>query len=117
MLAEGKFREDLFYRLNVLTIVVPPLRERKEDIPELVRHIMEKHSGDSANGKVVLSDDLLDVFQRYDWPGNVMELENAIRKLLAVGDEAQLLDNFGREMAEVSASAPIPLWKNFRVYH
>ncbi len=112
LLAEGKFRVDLFYRLNVVTIVVPPLRERKEDIPELARHMLEKHGDDSANGKVVLSDDLLDVFQRYDWPGNVRELENAIRKLLAVGDEAQLLDNFGWGMAEEPASATDPVMED-----
>ena len=115
LLAEGKFREDLFYRLNVVTIVVPPLRERKEDIPELARHMLEKHGDDSANGKIVLSDDLLDVFQRHDWPGNVRELENAIRKLLSVGDEAQLLDNFGRGMVEEPASAPDPVMEDFPV--
>ena len=112
LIAEGKFREDLYYRLNVVTIAMPPLRERKEDIPELVQHMLEKYGDDSANGKVVLSDDLLDVFQRYDWPGNVRELENAIRKLLAVGDEAQLLDDIGLEMTEEPASAADPVMED-----
>ena len=104
LLSDGKFREDLYYRLNVVTITVPPLRERKEDIPELARYLLNKHEGNGNKGKVVLSGDLLETFQRYDWPGNVRELENAIRKLLAVGNEAQLLDNFSFGMPGEPAS-------------
>ncbi len=109
LLSEGKFREDLYYRLNVVTIAVPPLRERKEDIPELARYLLKKHGGNANKGKVVLSGDLLATFQRYDWPGNVRELENAIRKFLAVGSEAQLLDNFSCGMPEEPDGIPNPV--------
>jgi transcriptional regulator with GAF, ATPase, and Fis domain len=80
MVAEGKFREDLFYRLNVLPIWLPPLRERREDIPGLTDHFMSRFFKES--GPVpVLSDTVKQLLQRYPWPGNVRELENACERL------------------------------------
>ena len=78
LMREGKFREDLFYRINVVPIRVPPLRERKTDIPLLVEHFMDKFS--RLTGKCVARchQDALAVFMKYDWPGNVRELENTI---------------------------------------
>lgn len=80
LLKEGKFREDLYYRLNVVTISIPPLRERKEDIPLLVNYFVAKYS--KKYNKVVqgVSDKVMRVFMDYDWPGNVRELENAIAR-------------------------------------
>jgi two-component system response regulator HydG len=73
--AEGRFREDLYYRLNVVVLSVPPLRERYEDLPMLAAHFLKKHGGASPLG---LSPEALDAMMSYAWPGNVRELENAI---------------------------------------
>ncbi len=80
LVSEGKFREDLFYRLNVVTIRIPPLRERKEDIPLLVNYFVSKYS--RKYGKVIqgVSEEVMKIFMDYDWPGNVRELENAIAR-------------------------------------
>ncbi|MCD6427127.1 MAG: sigma-54-dependent Fis family transcriptional regulator [Caldisericaceae bacterium] len=80
LVSEGKFREDLFYRLNVVTIHIPPLRERKEDIPLLVNYFISKYS--RKYGKVIqgVSEEVMKIFMDYNWPGNVRELENAIAR-------------------------------------
>jgi two-component system response regulator AtoC len=96
LLGDGRFRTDLYYRLNVITIQVPPLRERKEDLPDLVEHLVRKHSPRGAQPPLRVSDRLLDAFARYDWPGNIRELENAIRRLLALGEDSAGLDDFAR---------------------
>jgi DNA-binding NtrC family response regulator len=77
---EGKFREDLFYRLNVITIDLPPLRSRREDIPLLVNHFMEFYTKENAMGPRRLSADALRALIDYEWPGNVRELENSIER-------------------------------------
>ena len=77
-IVENKFREDLFYRLNVVPIEVPPLRERKEDIPYIVMHFISKLSS-KYNKKInEIDDEALDLLMKYDWPGNIRELENTI---------------------------------------
>lgn len=80
MVADGKFREDLFYRLNVLPIWLPPLRERREDIPVLTDHFMSRFFKESGHVPV-LSDTVRQLLQRYSWPGNVRELENTCERL------------------------------------
>ena len=80
MVGEGKFREDLFYRLNVLPIWLPPLRERREDIPGLIDHFLSRFFKESGHAPV-LSDTVRQLLQRYSWPGNVRELENACERL------------------------------------
>ena len=80
MAAEGKFREDLFYRLNVLPIWLPPLRERREDIPALTDHFIARYFRQLPRAPV-LSDTVRQLFQHYSWPGNVRELENACERL------------------------------------
>jgi len=82
---EGVFREDLYYRLNVFTIVVPPLRERKSDIPVLVNYFVEKYSRAIGKSITTVSPGAMDVLVRYDWPGNVRELENAIERAMVIG--------------------------------
>ncbi len=76
---KGKFREDLYYRLNVIPIHVPPLRERKSDIPLLVSEFLEEAGHDSPYGDPKISDKTIDILLAYDWPGNVRELKNAIQ--------------------------------------
>jgi two-component system nitrogen regulation response regulator NtrX len=79
---KGQFREDLYYRLNVVPIIVPPLRERREDIPELVRHFMKVHAEEQGLRIKEVSPEAMAVFQHYDWPGNIRELRNLIERLM-----------------------------------
>ena len=83
--ADGSFREDLYYRLNVFSVFIPPLRERKGDIPLLANYFVQKYS--RAMGKAIstLSPEAMDTIVRYNWPGNVRELENAIERAMVVG--------------------------------
>jgi DNA-binding NtrC family response regulator len=92
LVKEGKFREDLFYRLNVVEIHLPPLRERTEDIPLLIRHFIEKYSGNRVPKQ--LSREAYSGLEKYPWPGNVRELENVIRALMVQceADEVSLGD-------------------------
>ena len=79
---KGAFREDLFYRLNVVPIVVPALRERRDDIPLLVRHFMKVHADEQGLRMKEVSREAMTVFQQYDWPGNIRELRNLIERLM-----------------------------------
>jgi transcriptional regulator with GAF, ATPase, and Fis domain len=81
MVAEGKFREDLYYRLNVLPVALPPLRERREDIPILMQHFLERYFRRRGEDVPPVSDAVKDAFMRYTWPGNVRELENACERI------------------------------------
>jgi len=81
-IAKGQFREDLFYRLNVVPIVVPPLRERREDIPALVRHFMKIHAEEQGLRIKEVTPEAMAVFQQYEWPGNIRELRNLIERLM-----------------------------------
>jgi two-component system response regulator HydG len=78
---QGRFRQDLFYRLNVVALVVPPLRERLDDLPLLAAHFLRKHGGSSPPS---LSPEALEVMLGYQWPGNVRELENAVMHAIAL---------------------------------
>ncbi|CDF57441.1 sigma 54-interacting transcriptional regulator [Thermobrachium celere] len=89
MVKEGKFREDLYYRLDVISINIPPLRERKEDIPCLLEHFINLHKG-NKNIKGV-DKKVIDALIRYDWPGNVRELENVVERILAFIDEKDFI--------------------------
>src|SRR5262249_54556710 len=83
-MAEGRFREDLWYRLNVLPIEVPPLRERKADIPALAQHFAGRVAREMGRDLPVLSPALIAALMLSDWPGNVRELENYIERLMAM---------------------------------
>ena len=87
MVSEGRFQEDLYYRLNVIPIELPPLRERREDIPVLVDHFVEKHRQRTGKRIDRVDDEAAQALQKYDWPGNVRELENTIERavVLATG--------------------------------
>ena len=90
----GEFREDLFYRLHVVSIKLPPLRERKEDIPLLVSHFIEKHKKEVKDRPLEISEKVLQIFENYSWPGNVRELENCILRamLLARSNRIEVED-------------------------
>jgi DNA-binding NtrC family response regulator len=86
VIAEGHFRPDLFYRLNVFHIELPPLRERREDIPALVEHFVRRLS-EAMNKRITgVTPEAMELLQRYDWPGNVRELENAVERAMVVAD-------------------------------
>ncbi|WP_083238902.1 sigma-54-dependent transcriptional regulator [Caloranaerobacter ferrireducens] len=91
MVEENKFREDLYYRLNVIPIYVPPLRDRKEDIPVLVDYFIEKYSRQMGKRKMGISMKVLDKFMQYDWKGNIRELQNVIERcvILSSGEEIE----------------------------
>ena len=88
--ADGRFREDLYYRLNVGRVELPPLRDRKSDIPLLVEHFLEQHQGTGKKRVTGVSQDTLDALQAYSWPGNVRQLRNVIRRALVMAS-GQLL--------------------------
>jgi Nif-specific regulatory protein len=83
LVSEGKFREDIYYRLNVVPLFLPPLRERKEDIPLLVEYFMKKYNQENQKS-VAIGPEVLDLFTKYDWPGNVRELENTIERMVVM---------------------------------
>ncbi|MBX5484052.1 MAG: sigma 54-interacting transcriptional regulator [Myxococcaceae bacterium] len=90
LVKKGQFREDLYYRINVIRVQVPPLRERRDDIPILVDHFMKKHhrEGQRARG---LQPDALQILLNYSWPGNIRELENEIERLLVLGSDLDMI--------------------------
>jgi two-component system nitrogen regulation response regulator GlnG len=105
LIAQGQFREDLYYRLNVVPLRIPPLRERSEDIPDLVRHFLAQGAKMGLPPKEFTSD-ALDRLKAYHWPGNVRELENLIKRITAIyADETIGTEMIERELA--SAVAPI----------
>jgi DNA-binding NtrC family response regulator len=85
-IAEGSFREDLFFRLNVIPIRLPPLRERTEDIIPIAAHVVAKHCENDTGMIKTLDKEVLEAFQRYPWPGNVRELENVVRQMCIMSD-------------------------------
>jgi two-component system response regulator AtoC len=91
----GGFREDLYYRLNVVGIRVPSLRERRDDIPPLVEHFCRKYGKRYATGTPAVRPEVMQRFLAHDWPGNVRELENMVRRLVVLGDEQQVLEELG----------------------
>jgi len=87
MVREGRFREDLFYRLNVITLDLPPLRQRREDIPLLVEHFLKKYSGENDLPKRHISTEALRPLVNYSWPGNVRELENTVERAVVLSSD------------------------------
>jgi Nif-specific regulatory protein len=80
--AEGRFREDLYYRLKVFPIRVPPLRERREDIPTLAKHFLERYQAELGKPAAGYSQQAMELLQAYDWPGNVRELQNEVQRVV-----------------------------------
>jgi DNA-binding NtrC family response regulator len=98
MVAEGTFREDLFYRLNVIPVQLPPLRDRRDDIPLLVQHFLQRLSAESARGNVTVSQEAIRRLMAYPWPGNVRQLENAVERAVAF--------SHGRSQIDIADLAP-----------
>jgi len=100
MIKAGTFREDLYYRLNVITVVIPPLRERKEDIPDLARYFMKKYSAKLSKAVADFTAEALDLLAGYHWPGNVRELENVIERAVILCES----DKIGAEDLSIPAA-------------
>ena len=107
LVAEGEFRDDLYYRLNVVTIVVPPLRERATDVPLLAQHFLEKFAQTSGRPIRRLAPEALALLAAYAWPGNVRELEHAIERAVALSSAETLVpDDFPLHLRQEPARAP-----------
>jgi two-component system response regulator PilR (NtrC family) len=91
LVAEGRLREDLFYRINVIPISLPPLRERREDIPVLAQHFLHKYADQMAKDLSGISKEAVDLLVVYDWPGNIRELENVIERAVALESTSAIL--------------------------
>jgi DNA-binding NtrC family response regulator len=86
LVAQGRFREDLLYRLNVIHLRVPPLRERREEIPTLAQHYIRRHADEQKKGQLTLSDETLEYLLLYAWPGNIRQLANEVRRMVALAE-------------------------------
>jgi two-component system nitrogen regulation response regulator NtrX len=91
-IARGNFREDLFYRLNVIPFFVPPLRDRKEDVPLLVKEFLAEFGAQYGRPRVEMTDDALAALKQYHWPGNVRELRNLMERVLILNPKAQRIE-------------------------
>jgi two-component system response regulator AtoC len=96
----GAFREDLFYRINVVNIHVPPLRERKDDMPIFVERFIDRYSFMYNKKDIRISDTLMDLFVRYSWPGNIRELENYIKRIVLMESDIQVIQEIVRKKEE-----------------
>jgi DNA-binding NtrC family response regulator len=107
MVSEGTFREDLYYRLNVIPVHLPPLRDRRDDIPLLVKHFLQKFAPDTT---VHLSQGAMRALMAYSWPGNVRQLENAIERAVALSGGRQEIDvaDLPPEVTEIEAATATP---------
>jgi len=114
----GSFREDLFYRLNVFPILIPPLRDRMEDIPLLVKHFMEKYSIKSGKHIELVTQNVIDTLQAYHWPGNVRELENIVERAVIISDGKKLvLGNWFLKTEAKSTDSRIPTLEELEKKH
>jgi transcriptional regulator with PAS, ATPase and Fis domain len=111
---EGIFREDLFYRLNVVTIHIPPLRERREEIPVFLKYFLEKYSEHYGKKPSMFGEYAVTRMMEYAWPGNIRELENMVKRYVIVGNEAQIIRELSTHKPIVTsfggapAVAPVP---------
>ena len=92
LVRDGRFREDLFYRLNVVSLTIPPLRDRREEIPTLVNHFLTVHAKQAGKFIPQLTPQVLERLSAYDWPGNVRQLTNELKRIVALSDEDELVD-------------------------
>src|SRR6185369_13010406 len=103
----GRFREDLYYRLNVIAIALPPLRERREDIPELVKHFLTTRP--VGGGRCRIDPEALEALKRYDWPGNVRELANVLERAQILAENHVITsDDLPENLVEVAPAPGAP---------
>lgn len=106
-ISRGRFREDLYYRLNVVNIMMPPLRERREDIPLIAKHFLEYYSAKNSRIFIDFTDDAMEALVNYDWPGNVRELENTIERVVVLHNSTQVkLKYLPKHIQKVNRAIP-----------
>jgi two-component system response regulator PilR (NtrC family) len=113
MVSEGTFREDLYYRLNVIPVRLPPLRERREDVPLLVQHFLQRLAADSGRGPMTVSQEALRRLMAYPWPGNVRQLENAVERAVAFSNgrpQIDVQDLASDVQAQPATTDAAPVW-------
>jgi DNA-binding NtrC family response regulator len=115
MVTDGRFLEDLFYRLSVIPIHIPPLRERREDIPALTDHFIRKHTQRTGKRIEKVEEAVLDSFRAYDWPGNVRELENTIERAVVLSP-GPVITRHGISLLGVTESTPVGL-PSLKLHH
>ncbi len=103
LVAQGRFREDLFYRLNVVRLRMPPLRERREEITALVEHYIRRYADQQRKGRLTLSDDALEYLLLYSWPGNIRQLSNEVNRMVAMAEPDSTLTS-AHLSAEIQAT-------------
>src|SRR5690349_5473383 len=108
MVDDGRFREDLYYRLHVINVYLPPLRQRKEDIPLLAHHFLEKYAKENERPLAELAPDALDLLMEYDWPGNVRELENVMERAVVLSNGSRIGEELIPENVRTPPSFQIP---------
>ncbi len=106
--ADGSFREDLLFRLNVVTVLLPPLRDRRDAIPLLIEHFLAKYNQQYGKNLKSLSLDTFDVFMQYRWPGNVRELENLVKRIVVLGNEQTVVDEISKKLREEPSGGDEP---------
>ena len=109
LVSEGKFREDLYYRLNMLPIHVPPLRERREEIPALVEHFLDRFGREMQKPMIRVADETLEYLLLYNWPGNVRQLANEIRRMVALAEPGAMLTpaSLSKDIAATRRTIPV----------
>ncbi|RPH55534.1 sigma-54-dependent Fis family transcriptional regulator, partial [bacterium] len=105
VMATGFFREDLFYRLNVVTVQLPPLRDRKDAIPLLIEHFLDMYNRQYGKDLKQLSPRTVEIFHSYHWPGNVRELENMVKRMVVLGSETTVLEEIAHRSASAASTA------------
>ena len=111
LISEGRFREDLFYRLNVVPIRLPPLRERLEDVPDLARAFLRKAEAEGLPKKSI-SKDAIDILKRQEWSGNVRELENLVRRLCVLCSDDTISSSVVTQEVSARPSSAVPTQGN-----
>ena len=115
---KGEFRQDFFYRLNVISLHIPPLRERRDDIPLLVEHFLDRYSRETNKDIDTINKEAMSILRQYDWPGNVRELENAIERAVVIGKKRRLdPEEFSFLAPHLSAAAETYSLEKTQVVH
>jgi len=111
LVAAGRFREDLFYRLNVVRLPVPPLRERREEIPLLAQHYLDKFSREAHKTGIRLAEETMEYLVLYKWPGNVRQIANEVRRMVALAETGAVLmpEHLSKEIAASRRTVPVSL--------
>ena len=108
LVREGRFREDLFHRLNVIHLQLPPLRDRREDVPALLAHFLVRYCDENSKSPRLFTQAALKLLMDYDWPGNVRELENVVERAVVLSTQERVDVDLGLLMGEIGGRVRLP---------